>query len=228
MSADAAQATEPGRGSTAAWVIEHVPVARGFYAGKRAAGVAVQEQTLSAPLGSVRLRLFSRAADSVSLVVVFPDEKSIAARGRKSGEWLASSLAKRLPLTACLVHIPTTMVDDREAAYEALMQAIAETGATKVAVLGVGTGGALAARTAMKARDVGTPPLARNVLIAPDFQLIAGPPATDEALHTSLVARLSELPATLLQQYGERTASRLDPSQDLTERCANRESPCAP
>ncbi|MEF2975840.1 alpha/beta hydrolase [Subtercola sp. YIM 133946] len=45
-----------------------------------------------------------------------------------------------------------------------------------------------------------SPHLERQALITPDFSLIAGPPATADALAASLVARLSELPPTLLQR----------------------------
>ncbi|MDF2442693.1 MAG: hypothetical protein JWR01_896 [Subtercola sp.] len=237
MTSDAEQGGGSGGAGSAAWAIGHVPFARRFYAGRRVRGVEVHEETLPAPLDAVRLKSHARAggagidgADAAAPVVVFfPDAEAVAARGRRSGDWLAASLARRLPVVVVTVQIPATVLDDREAAFEALLRVIAgdrvlagggATGFPKIALLGVGTGGALAARTAMRARDAGDsegPRIQRQALISPDFALLAGPPATEDALHTSLVARLAELPATLVQQYGDRAASRNDPSQNLVE-----------
>ncbi|RFA09537.1 hypothetical protein B7R54_10130 [Subtercola boreus] len=242
MSSEAQQGEGTGGRSGAAWAIEHVPFVRGLSAGRRVRGVDVRDEMLAPPFDAVRLRRFERvggAGPDAPLVVFFTDASAVAARGRRSGDWLAGSLARRLPLAVTTVQLPASVLDDREAAFEALLRAIAVQraaggegaagaegtaggpgaagAAPKVALLGVGTGGALAARTAMRARDAGEPVIQRQALISPDFALIAGPPATEDALRTSLVARLGELPATLVQQYGDRATSRSDPSQNLVE-----------
>ncbi|RFA14434.1 hypothetical protein B7R22_09375 [Subtercola boreus] len=248
MSSEAGQGGAPGGAHSAAWAIGHVPFARRFYAGRRVRGVEVREETLTAPFDAVRLKRHERvggatgagaaaagagAGAAAPLVVFFPDADAVAARGRRSGNWLAASLAIRLPVVVVTVQIPVAVLDDREAAFEALLRAVGAgagdagaAGDPKIALLGVGTGGALAARTAMRARDTrdasdpdvpGGPRIQRQALISPDFALLTGPPATEDALRTSLVARLSELPATLVQQYGDRAASRSDPSQNLVE-----------
>ncbi|RFA11876.1 hypothetical protein B7R21_11025 [Subtercola boreus] len=257
MSSDAEQGGSPGGAGSAAWAIGHVPFARGFYAGRRVRGVEVREETLAAPFDTVRLKRHERvggadvggAGAAAPLVVFFPDAEAVSARGRRSGDWLAASLARRLPVVVVTVQIPAAVLDDREAAFEALLRALGAGGGgssgsgasggsasgaggdPKIALVGVGTGGALAARTAMRARDTrdvpdsavsvsevpGGPRIQRQALISPDFALLTGPPATEDALRTSLVARLSELPATLVQQYGDRAASRSDPSQNLVE-----------
>ncbi|PPF80160.1 hypothetical protein C5B96_11260 [Subtercola sp. Z020] len=224
MSAEAGQGGEPRRASAASWAIEHVPFTRGLYTARRPSGLTADEPMLAAPLDAVRLRHVrqkSAAGDeSLPLVVFFPDARTVAQRGRRSGDGLASTLAARLPLGVTTVQIPESVIDDREAAWQAYLAAVAEHPTLKIAMLGVGTGGALAARTAMRARDEpppGVPPLLRQALISPDFNLLVGPPATTSALRTSLVALVAELPATLVQQYGARGASRLDPSQNLPE-----------
>ena len=191
-------------------------------------GVQVRDETLAEPYAAVRLRSYRRkgpdeaqsgASESgaAPLVVLYPDGDAVATNGRRSGEWLASSLAARLPLTVTVAQIPPSVIDDRQAAHDALLAAVAAHPSDRTAVLGVGTGGALAARTAMRARDEGSPVLLRQALVSPDFNLTVGPAATTEALRVSLVALVAELPATLIQQYGARGASRLDPSQDLPE-----------
>lgn len=220
MSSHGEPGGDTGHASVAAWAIEHVPFARGLYAGKRPGGISVHDDTLAAPLEAVRLRRAERPGAGAAvrpLVVLFPDAKTVGDRGRRAGEWLAGSLARRLPLSVVTVQIPPSVIDDQEAAHQALLAAVAASGSDKIALIGVGTGGALAARTAMRVRDAGSPALLRQALVSPDFQLVVGPRTTTDALHTSLVARVSELPPTLIQQYGDRAAGRLDPSQNLPE-----------
>ncbi|MEA9985007.1 MULTISPECIES: alpha/beta hydrolase [Subtercola] len=217
--------TTPGSGLpsprpfSAAWAVARFGFSRRHYAGRRAAGVEVHDSMLTVLTENtentggpdrVRLRRFATPStpDDSPLVLVFPDASSLAGLASRSGEWLSSSIAHALPVTVVVVQIEQSVIDDREAAFQVLTSFLG--GAyTKIALVGVGTGAALASRTAMRLRDdpafdAGGVQVLRQALIDSDFQLLLGPPSTAVALRTSLVARLSELPPTLVQQSATR------------------------
>ncbi|GGF24982.1 hypothetical protein [Subtercola lobariae] len=198
------------------FAIAHLSALRRRYAGHRPRSIAATDAALPEPFARVTLRVYEQQAqhtrpthaEPAAVIVYFPDSAEVESLRARAGEWLCGSLVKRLGsvvLIRAVIGDDTT--DQREAAYQALVWAAVRHPAAQLAVLGAGTGGALAARAAMLARDRRrsnaeplAPHLERQALISPDFHLLVGPPATAEALVTSLVARLSELPATLLQR----------------------------
>jgi hypothetical protein len=203
------------------FAIAHSAAARRHYAGRSPRGVSATDDALTAPFGRVGLRIYAPAAPAATpaaapaktpaapkaLIVCFPDSAEITALRGRTAEWLCGSLVKRLgEVEVIRAEIGDDIADQREAAYQAIVWAAARHPDAQLAVLGSGTGGALAARAAMIARDRHAPHLERQALISPDFNLLVGPPATAEALVTSLVARLSELPATLLQRRAATSA----------------------
>ncbi|MCU1480199.1 MAG: hypothetical protein JWQ19_985 [Subtercola sp.] len=199
-----------------AWAVAHFATAARLSAGRRPNVVAVADSRLAEPFTSVEMRSYRPGTESARAVIVyFPASAELESLRHRAGEWLCGSLAQRLGVIVVRVAVGSAVVDVNEAAYQAVRWAAAEHPNAPLAVLGAADGGSLAARAAMIARDensrdelrrgpgdtpTATPHLVRQALIAPDFSLIAGPPATAEALVTSLVARLSELPPTLVQR----------------------------
>ncbi|GAA0995906.1 hypothetical protein GCM10009563_15620 [Subtercola frigoramans] len=186
-------------------------------------GLKMRDSALGAPFEHVSLRWYSPslapgAHGPIPVVLYFADSSELRWHGARTGAWLASRLCRRLSLTVVVVHTGESAGDAKEAAFRALEQCASEAPSALLAVVGTGDGAALAARTAMRARDSlegGAPQLARQALISPDFALLIGPPATAEAEVVSLVARLSELPPTLLQR--DAVSGTPDPREDLPE-----------
>ncbi|QWT23500.1 hypothetical protein KPL76_12385 [Subtercola sp. PAMC28395] len=205
------------------WAVTHLSPVRRYYADDRVKGVKTRDSALGAPFEHVSLRSYSPPLASSTngtapRVLYFAASSELRWHGARTGAWLASRLCRRLSLTVVVVQIGEGTGDAREAAFRALEQCALEAPSALLAVVGTGDGAALAARTAMRARDSlesGAPQLVRQALISPDFALLIGPPATAEAEVVSLVARLSELPPTLLQR--DAVSGTPDPREDLPE-----------
>jgi acetyl esterase/lipase len=208
----------PEASGWSAFAITHLAAARRHYAGGSPRGISAADDSLTAPFERVALRIYAPTtsapprtspASPTAVIVYFPDSDEFAALRGRAGEWLCGSLVRRLgSVEVVRAEIGEGTADQREAAYQVVVWAAGRHPTAQLAVLGAGTGGALAARAAMIARDRRTPHLERQALISPDFNLLIGPPATASAFVASIVARLSELPATLLQRR-EQSAAQL-------------------